>query len=142
MARFSDIKPGSDGEVVVTISFDGDVASQFRGKYASAVRLEQVDQCGTVDSDGDGVNDGCDNCTVIANPVQRDTNGDGYGNFCDADLDNNGIVNTFDLAGFKAAFGTADADADFDGNGVVNTFDLVRFKAMFGLPPGPSAVDN
>ena len=39
VARFVNIDPGSDGEVVLTISFDGNVASQFKGKYGSAVRL-------------------------------------------------------------------------------------------------------
>ena len=29
----------------------------------------------------------------MANPDQRDTNGDGFGNACDADLNNDNIVN-------------------------------------------------
>ena len=39
VARFSNIEPGSDGKVVLTISFDGNVASQYTGKYGSAIRL-------------------------------------------------------------------------------------------------------
>jgi len=39
VARFSNIKAGSDGTVVLTISFDGAVAEQFKGKYGSAIRL-------------------------------------------------------------------------------------------------------
>ena len=30
--------------------------------------------------------------------------------------------------------------SDIDGDGVVNTLDLARFKALFGRPPGPGAV--
>ncbi|MEO8325336.1 MAG: PKD domain-containing protein, partial [Nitrospirota bacterium] len=39
VARFSNIEPGSDGNMVLTISFDGNVASQYTGKYGSAIRL-------------------------------------------------------------------------------------------------------
>ncbi|MFK8016193.1 MAG: S8 family serine peptidase, partial [Gammaproteobacteria bacterium] len=38
-----------------------------------------TDDC-AVDTDGDGVADSADNCTLIANADQRDTNGDGFGN--------------------------------------------------------------
>jgi hypothetical protein len=94
------------------------------------------------DSDGDGVINSADNCINAANPDQRDTNSDGYGNVCDADLDNNGVVNTLDLGKLKADFGKTGAalDADLDGNGVVNTLDLGKFKALFGKVPGPSGV--
>jgi hypothetical protein len=101
------------------------------------------------DSDGDGVPDATDNCILVANglndtvtagPSQNDTDMDGYGNWCDADLDNSDFVNFGDLAAFKAAFGTTDADADLDGSGFVNFGDLARFKALFGQPPGPSGL--
>ena len=84
------------------------------------------------DVDGDGIVAGADNCPSFSNSDQRDTNGDGHGNACDADLNNDGIVNAFDLAGFKRVFGTNDADADFNGDGIVNARDLARFKALFG----------
>jgi hypothetical protein len=72
---------------------------------------------------------------------QLDADGDGYGNACDADLDNSGgIVNFADLAAFRAAFGTASPAADLNGSGgIVNFADLALFRAMFGQPPGPSA---
>ena len=41
VARFTDINPGSDGQVVLTISFDG-TGTTYAGKYASALMLEQV----------------------------------------------------------------------------------------------------
>ena len=92
------------------------------------------------DADGDLVPDECDNCTMAANPEQCDTDGDGYGNLCDSDLNNNGVVNTVDLGLFKSVFFTADPDADFNCNGVVNVTDLGIMKLNFLAPPGPSGV--
>ncbi len=89
------------------------------------------------DADNDGIDDAVDNCLYRVNPDQRDTDGDGYGNACDADLDNSGIVNFTDLAIFRKRFGTADPDADFDGSGVVNFADLATFRSLFGKAPGP-----
>lgn len=90
------------------------------------------------DEDADGVRSFLDNCTQTTNPSQLDTNADGFGNHCDADLNNDGAVNLIDLVMFKAVFFTADADADLTGDAFVNLFDLVRFKDLFGQPPGPS----
>lgn len=98
-----------------------------------------------VDSDGDGVSDNVDNCTNVANGDQRDTNGDGFGNACDADLNNDLIINALDLGLLKNAFfavpgdGSWDPDADLDGDDVVNVIDLAIVKAGFFGAPGPSA---
>jgi hypothetical protein len=92
------------------------------------------------DPDGDEVPSSIDNCREVANADQRDTDGDGYGNACDADLNNDGRVNFADLSLFRSRFGTSNRDADFDGNGVVNFSDLARFTSLFGRPPGPSGV--
>ena len=40
-----------------------------------------------VDTDGDGVDDGNDNCVLVANQNQDDLDNDGIGNICDADAD-------------------------------------------------------
>ena len=92
------------------------------------------------DTDGDGVLDGYDNCTLVANANQRDTNGDGYGNICDADLNNDGIVDNADLTIMKARFYSHDPDADLNGDGSVNAGDLAIMKAYFGKKPGPSGL--
>ena len=60
------------------------------------------------DTDGDGILDVVDNCIRVANPDQRDTDGDGFGNVCDGDLDNNGIVNSLDYSLFKNRLLTTD----------------------------------
>jgi hypothetical protein len=97
--------------------------------------------CVTSDTDGDGITDGLDNCTLVANPDQRDTNGDGYGNACDADLDNDGHINFTDLGALKSVFfRRGDLDADLNGDGVVNFGDLGIMKGSFFGVPGPSGV--
>ncbi|MEL7451022.1 MAG: thrombospondin type 3 repeat-containing protein [Pseudomonadota bacterium] len=90
------------------------------------------------DTDSDGVADDVDNCTQVANADQRDTNGDGFGNICDADLDNDGSINFSDLGLLKSVFFSNDADADLDGDGAVNFTDLGLMKQSFFGPPGPS----
>ena len=82
----------------------------------------------------------CDNCSVVDNLGQRDTDADGYGNMCDPDFDNNLVVGSADLAYFKSRFFTTDPDADLNGDGVVNGGDLAILKKMFFQPPGPSCV--
>ena len=100
-----------------------------------------------LDRDDDGIQDGDDNCIQVPNIDQRDTNGDGIGNVCDADLTGpECTVNFADLAAFKQAFltqpGDADwtEDADFDGDGFINFGDLVLVKQTFLSAPGPSAL--
>lgn len=95
-----------------------------------------------VDADADKVSDTVDNCLGKVNSDQRDTDGDQFGNRCDADLDQNGFVNYADLSIFRSRFGSSDADADFDGNGIVNYVDLSTLRSLFGKPPGPAATVN
>lgn len=91
------------------------------------------------DTDGDGVSDPIDNCTLVANADQRDSNGDFYGNFCDADLNNSGgNVDGADYGYFRAFYGSGNADADFNGDGIVNGTDYGFFRVLYGKPPGPS----
>jgi len=92
------------------------------------------------DTDGDGVFDNSDNCTQVANPLQVDTDGDGYGNMCDGDLNNDNIINVSDYSTFLFAFGGTDPTADFNADGFVNVSDYSMFLFMFGGPPGPSGL--
>ena len=97
-----------------------------------------IDSDNVIDTDEDGIIDINDNCTIINNPGQRDTDHDGFGNLCDADFDNNGIVSFADLNQFREHFGTSNPDADFDGSGSVSFRDLEIFRNLFSLPPGPA----
>ncbi len=94
------------------------------------------------DLDQDSVGDLQDNCLLLANPLQRDSNGDGFGNLCDADLDGNCSVDFADLSAMKSVFFSNDADADLDGNGAVDFSDLSLMKDAFFASPGPSELPN
>ncbi|TFG82182.1 MAG: hypothetical protein E4H19_13485 [Chromatiales bacterium] len=96
------------------------------------------------DSDEDGVPDSSDNCTLVANPSQCDYDGDGFGNHCDGDLNNNTFTNSQDFVLFRAQLGQPSVDptynqADLNCNGFVNSQDFVLFRGLLGSPPGPSA---
>jgi hypothetical protein len=98
------------------------------------------------DADGDGITVSADNCSNLANASQLDADRDGYGNLCDADLDNNGITNSFDSAILRSVLGrtagssATAAAADLDGNGSVNSWDGARLRASLGKQPGPSGL--
>ena len=98
------------------------------------------------DTDGDGIQDPIDNCRLTANPVQQDANLDGYGNICDADINNSGTVTTADFGllrsvlGQTTGFSTTAAASDLNSSGTVTTADFGLLRARLGLPPGPSGL--
>jgi hypothetical protein len=93
------------------------------------------------DFDGDGVEDTDDNCIEVPNPAQRDTDVDGFGNFCDPDFNQNNIVDPVDFSLLKQRLGqTGFPDQDMNGNDIVDPVDFSMLKTMFGRPPGPSGV--
>ena len=92
------------------------------------------------DLDGDLVPDYRDDCIARANPDQHDFDGDGYGDACDADFDQDGVVNFRDLALMKAEFFKKSPRYDLDSNGVVNFADLALLKQSFFRAPGPSSL--
>jgi hypothetical protein len=132
-AGFSHAVPGYTPIVDATGHADTAVAIA-----STATAAGGTSGAGVTDTDGDGIPDNVDNCSAVANSDQRDTNGDGYGNRCDADLNNDGSANFTDLAMFRQKFGSQDPNADFSGDGVVNFTDLAILRQMFGKPPGPS----
>lgn len=65
------------------------------------------------DGDGDGRPDNADNCPTVGNADQQDTDGDGQGNACDTDDDNDGIPDAN-----EGSLGTSPTNPDSDGDGV------------------------
>jgi len=122
---------------------------------ASGGTIEFVPDSGTVDTDGDGVEDFMDNCPDNYNPDQLDSNGNGVGDICDAsccairaDIDGNGtgpdIADLVYLVNYMFGGGPPPPcmdEADVDGNGSgPDIADLVYLVAyMFQGGPAPAA---
>lgn len=101
------------------------------------------------DADNDGIPNLQDKCVLDSRNViyPCDTDGDGYGNVCDPDFDQNNAVNSQDFTNyFVPAFkgGTVSFGQDLDCNGTVSAGDFIsyfvpKFKgALGGAVPGPS----
>jgi uncharacterized protein (TIGR03790 family) len=99
------------------------------------------------DQDGDGVPDARDNCRDIPNADQRDTDSDGFGNLCDADVDGDGWVTTswgriarpgdIETIALTAERFGYDPHQDIDGDGKVNKRDVSLAQVYLGQRPGP-----
>ncbi len=85
-------------------SISGDGRHLF---LSTPLGIRMVDTCGTIDGDGDGIGDACDNCPALGNPDQSDADHDGRGDACDSCIDVDG-----DGYGDPASAGCADASLD------------------------------
>jgi len=83
-----------------------------------------------VDTDGDGENDNVDNCPILANADQLNTDGDEQGDACDKDDDDDGLDDTKEVE-----LKTDPLLADTDGDG------LTDFEE-FNLTTDPLLVDT
>lgn len=101
------------------------------------------------DRDGDGIPNHDDNCPEEPNVDQRDTNEDGFGNLCDADVDDDGIVDSsggtiyplddrgdLEAITLTARNGPYQPDHDLNGDGRVDEQDLAIARLALFRPPG------
>lgn len=143
---------GTPCEPEVTFGTNATLGNYLRVNYGElGVSVDAVSTTVTIspctesaDTDADGILDSVDNCLLAANPDQVDADGDGFGNVCDQDINNDSVVNVLDLGLLRAAFfsnpasGNWEPGADFNSDNIINVIDLGRLRASFFDAPGPS----
>lgn len=112
-----------DGVEITRWNSDGTAGGRFQGiydialgnnneeLYISEVKRGQVQHFIHVDTDTDGEIDLSDNCRDDSNPDQADFDGDGSGDACDTDDDEDGVLDLVDAFPLDASE-TLDSDAD------------------------------
>ena len=140
--------PGAPGGVLLTYTptggFVGTDSLVYRVTDGVSISFAAVTVTALPDMDQDGIADLADNCTLVANSTQLDADSDGYGNICDADLNNSGLVTTADFAILRSVLNQsatasfAAATADLNGSGTVTTADFAILRARLNTAPGAS----
>jgi len=122
---------------------DGDGVPDFEDTFPE-------DPLEWLDSDGDERGDNGDNCRIIANSDQLDGDGDGLGDACDSDRDNDGVENledAFPLDESESIDTDGDsvgnnADPDDDGDGVFDSDDAFPLDASESIDTDGDGVGN
>jgi hypothetical protein len=141
---------------------EGYVCFAFSSETAFYAQVDEVNisaEC-TDEIDEDKLLNCFDNCIAVDNADQTDSDGDGYGNACDADISreltsrvpsgngNDCVVNFADLGVLRLAFFSSpvdqnwNPDADFNNDQAVNFVDLGVMRERFFGSPGPSGATD
>jgi hypothetical protein len=100
----------------------------------------------SIDTDGDSVPNHLDNCSGTSNVTQLDANSDGYGNICDADLNNSNLTTSTDFNLLRSVLNQSSgasalaAAADMNGSGLVTSTDFNLLRARLNTVPGQSGL--
>lgn len=89
------------------------------------------------DTDGDSLLDGADNCPIVENLDQSDTDSDGNGDECDDDLDGDGLSSTDELS-----LGTNPILFDTDSDGVSDSQDDFPLNSAESLDSDQDGIGN
>ena len=120
----------SDPALVLDLDDDNDGVADD----ADALPLDPTE---TLDTDSDGTGNNADNCALVANRAQDNTDGDAFGDACDADDDGDGVADgsdAFPLDSSESVDTDSDgrgnnADTDDDGDGVLDDLDQFPLDA-------------
>ena len=97
----------------------------------------------SLDADQDLVNHDNDNCPVDSNFTQLDTDNDSQGNVCDIDDDNDGLLDSFEIAiGSNVLLIDTDGDGLDDYTEVAFDGDATQYTLLTDLNPLSNDTDN
>ncbi|MFW2403409.1 MAG: hypothetical protein ACN4GT_01500 [Gammaproteobacteria bacterium] len=112
-------------ELLLDRDGDGAADTEEDGNADGVVGIDETDPL-VADSDVDTVLDGFDNCPLVGNLDQTDTDSDLLGNECDADDDNDGVLDIYDQYPLDPA--QSGIRGDIDGNGTIDVKDLLLLQ--------------
>ena len=111
------------------------------------VRVSSSPFAADLDSDVDGIFDREDNCVFVANgplsgscSAQQDGDGDGYGNACDFDYNNDGATGLDDVSYVLENTLSTDPQLDHNCDGAAGLDDASRALESVLSVPGPSGL--
>ncbi len=149
-----------DGDGLLNNSFPFDSDDDADGFADGSDNCSLVPNANQANADGDDLGDACDNCTMTANTDlftvvvagtqvpknQLDSDRDGYGNICDADLNNSGLTTATDFNLLRGVLNQSyiqsafSARADMNASGLVTATDFNLLRARINTAPGPSGL--
>ncbi len=142
LSGFDNVSQTSDYLSRWTLDVTDDTPNANRGSLTSWGLTVMLDDNGCTDLDEDQTPAAWDNCRSDSNPDQQDYDGDGSGDVCDSDDDNDRVQDARDACPQGSMFGPDtdrdgcrdDEDLDDDGDGIADTTDACPRGAV-----GPGA---